>query len=265
MTPGHDPNDREIGRRHGLEEIAVIDFYGRMTGPAGERYRGPARPQEAQRAHGGGPARARRCCASSSRASQRRALLALGQPRRAARLAAVVLRHAGARRAGHRRRARGPRALRAQEPRAHLLRLDGAIRPWCVSRQLWWGHQSAGLVLQLWRDDRPGRAADALPGLRLGELERDPDVLDTWFSSALWPFATLGWPEETPRCARFYPGHVLVTARDIINLWVARMVMMGIAFTGRRPFRDVVSTRPCSRPTAGACRSRSAPASIRSI
>jgi valyl-tRNA synthetase len=65
-------------------------------------------------------------------------------------------------------------------------------------------------------------------------------VLDTWFSSALWPFATLGWPEETPRYRAFYPGHVLVTARDIINLWVARMVMMGIAFTGREPFRDVV-------------------------
>ena len=73
-------------------------------------------------------------------------------------------------------------------------------------------------------------------------LERDPDVLDTWFSSALWPFATLGWPEPNERLATFYPGNVLVTARDIINLWVARMLMMGIEFMGEKPFSDVYIT-----------------------
>ena len=107
-------------------------------------------------------------------ASQRRALLALGQPRGAARLAAVVLRDAGARRAGDRSRARGPRALRAQEPRAHLLRLDGADPALVRLAPALVGAPAAGLVLQLRRDDRPGRAADALPVLRLGRARARP-------------------------------------------------------------------------------------------
>ena len=85
-------------------------------------------------------------------------------------------------------------------------------------------------------------------------------MLDTWFRSALWPFATLGWPEETPQLRAFYPTDVLVTARDIIFLWVARMVMMGIEFTGELPFtRRADHTRSSRRPTAAGCRSRSAP------
>ena len=114
------------------------------------------------------------------------------------------------------------------------------IRPWCVSRQLWWGHQLPVWYCSCGETIVQAEPPTHCPSCGSGELERDPDVLDTWFSSALWPFATLGWPEETPRYRAFYPGHVLVTARDIINLWVARMVMMGIAFTGREPFRDVV-------------------------
>jgi valyl-tRNA synthetase len=102
------------------------------------------------------------------------------------------------------------------------------IRPWCVSRQLWWGHQ-----IPVWYcengDDQiaalPGEEPDKCPTCG-GALTRDPDVLDTWFSSALWPFATLGWPQETPELKAFYPTDVLSTARDIIFLWVARMVMM---------------------------------------
>jgi valyl-tRNA synthetase len=106
------------------------------------------------------------------------------------------------------------------------------IRPWCISRQLWWGHR-----IPVWyRGDElhVGRQAPAGEG-----WERDPDVLDTWFSSALWPFATLGWPERTPELERFYPTQVLSTARDIIFLWVARMVMMGVEFMGAEPFADV--------------------------
>ena len=107
------------------------------------------------------------------------------------------------------------------------------IRPWCVSRQLWWGHQ-----IPVWyRGDEIHVGVEAPEG---DGWERDPDVLDTWFSSALWPFATQGWPERTPELERFYPGHVLVTARDIIFLWVARMVMMGIEFMDDIPFSDVV-------------------------
>jgi valyl-tRNA synthetase len=109
--------------------------------------------------------------------------------------------------------------------------LEG-IRPWCVSRQLWWGHQ-----LPVWYRDGETYVGVQAPQ---GEgWERDPDVLDTWFSSALWPFATLGWPDETPALRAFYPTDVLSTARDILFLWVARMVMMGLEFTGEVPFTDV--------------------------
>ncbi len=106
------------------------------------------------------------------------------------------------------------------------------IRPWCVSRQLWWGHQ-----IPVWY-----RGEETYVGTTAPEgdgWERDPDVLDTWFSSALWPFATLGWPQDTAELRAFYPTDVLSTARDILFLWVARMIMMGIEFVGEIPFRDV--------------------------
>jgi valyl-tRNA synthetase len=114
------------------------------------------------------------------------------------------------------------------------------IRPWCISRQLWWGHQ-----IPVWYDadgkiycaenEDEARAQASGKG-----LTRDPDVLDTWFSSALWPFSTLGWPDKTPELARFYPTSVLVTGFDIIFFWVARMMMMGTHFMGDVPFRTVL-------------------------
>ncbi len=132
------------------------------------------------------------------------------------------------------------------------------IKDWCVSRQIWWGHQIPawycrachGSALQQRADGSWIIPPDASPIVartapaacpRCGgtELLRDPDVLDTWFSSALWPFSTLGWPDETAELRRFYPTSTLVTGLDILFFWVARMIMMGLRFTGDVPFRDV--------------------------
>jgi valyl-tRNA synthetase len=118
------------------------------------------------------------------------------------------------------------------------------IQPWCISRQLWWGHQIPawygpdGLIF-VEETESAALAAAAKHYGRAVALARDPDVLDTWFSSALWPFSTLGWPDETPELKRYYPTSVLVTGFDIIFFWVARMMMMGLHFMGDVPFRDV--------------------------
>ena len=118
------------------------------------------------------------------------------------------------------------------------------IQPWCVSRQLWWGHQIPawyapdGEVFVAHSEEEARGLARAKFGREV-ELTRDEDVLDTWFSSALWPFSTIGWPEKTPELAKYYPGDVLVTGFDIIFFWVARMMMMGIHFMGEVPFRTV--------------------------
>jgi valyl-tRNA synthetase len=106
------------------------------------------------------------------------------------------------------------------------------IRPWCISRQLWWGHQ-----LPVWYRGEETYVGETPP--QGDGWERDPDVLDTWFSSGLWPFATLGWPKATPELRAFYPTDVNSTARDIIFLWVARMVMFGKELTEQVPFTDV--------------------------
>src|SRR5437868_11631390 len=116
------------------------------------------------------------------------------------------------------------------------------IKDWCVSRQLWWGHR-----IPAWYDPQGnvyvGRSeSEVRAGHGLAAnvpLRQDEDVLDTWFSSALWPFSTLGWPEKTPELSRYYPTSVLVTGFDIIFFWVARMMMMGIHFLGEVPFKTV--------------------------
>ncbi|MDX1632834.1 MAG: class I tRNA ligase family protein, partial [Thermoanaerobaculia bacterium] len=113
------------------------------------------------------------------------------------------------------------------------------IRPWCISRQLWWGHQIPAWYTE---DGEVVVAHDEEEARELAgtdELRQDPDVLDTWFSSGLWPFSTLGWPEETPELRAFYPTDVLITAHDILFFWVARMVMMGLHFTDEEPFHTV--------------------------
>ncbi len=118
------------------------------------------------------------------------------------------------------------------------------IQPWCISRQLWWGHRIPawyapdGSVFVAMSEEAARAQARAKFGGEVA-LSQDEDVLDTWFSSALWPFSTLGWPEQTPELARYYPSDVLVTGFDIIFFWVARMMMMGLHFMGEVPFRDI--------------------------
>ncbi|WP_010638614.1 valine--tRNA ligase [Acidithiobacillus thiooxidans] len=118
------------------------------------------------------------------------------------------------------------------------------IEDWCISRQLWWGHQIPawygpdGHIFVARHEAEAHSQASRHYGMPV-TLEREPDVLDTWFSSALWPFTTLGWPEKTPDLARFYPGSVLVTGFDIIFFWVARMIMMGLRFMDEVPFQEV--------------------------
>ena len=118
------------------------------------------------------------------------------------------------------------------------------IQPWCISRQLWWGHQIPawygpdGAIFVEMGEDAAQAAADKHYGETV-TLKRDEDVLDTWFSSALWPFSTLGWPQATPEVERYYPTDVLVTSFDIIFFWVARMMMMGLHFMDEVPFHTV--------------------------
>jgi len=232
ITPGHDPNDFEIGRRHRLDEISAIGEDGRMAPGAGERFAGMtveearrevvAALREEDRISGTRPWE--HDVPHSHRSGMRiEPLISLQWFCDVTRLAGPAIDVVRA----------GSLRFHPEKPWTGVY-LDWLekIRPWCISRQLWWGHQ-----LPVWyRGDEQYVGTEPPQG---EGWSRDPDVLDTWFSSALWPFATLGWPEETPELRAFYPTDVLSTARDIIFLWVARMVMFGLEFTGRAPFTDV--------------------------
>ena len=199
----------------------------------------------------GGGRRARRRLAEGARpAREARELPALGRhlralplAHRAARLAAVVVPdgRARARRRSRRSQARRVRYHPESQHRFAIESLEHAP-DWCVSRQLWWGHQIPIWTCPTATRRARGRRPSACAECGSAELERDPDVLDTWFSSALWPFATLGWPEQTPELERYYPGDVNVTAREIIRLWENRMIFSGLFLLGEIPFTDVIIT-----------------------
>jgi valyl-tRNA synthetase len=247
ITPGHDPDDFEIGRRHGLEEIVVIREDGRMNAAAGERFEGmtadEAREAVVAALRTEGRLRGEQEYAHSVPFSHRSGeriepLISLQWFCRMDELAApaiaVVEREE-------------VRITPEQHKRVYLDWMNN-IRPWCVSRQLWWGHRipvwygPEGEEIVAETEERARELASER-GLDPDSLRQDEDVLDTWFSSALWPFATLGWPDEAaPLLDAFYPTDTLVTARDILFLWVARMVMMGLEFVGERPFDDVYIT-----------------------
>jgi valyl-tRNA synthetase len=231
ITPGHDPNDFEIGIRHGLPHPSVIGEDGRLEGDIPERFIGLDTEQGkaqivAELEQLGLVSRVEEYTHTvpfSHRSGSRiEPLISLQWFMRMDELAKPAIDVVK----------RGEiRFHPAGQGRVYLDWLEN-IRPWCISRQLWWGHQ-----IPVWY-----RGGETYVGMSAPEGKgwtRDPDVLDTWFSSALWPFATLGWPDDTPELRAFYPTDVLVTSRDIIFLWVARMVMMGLEFTGRIPFSDV--------------------------
>ncbi|HEY2439525.1 MAG TPA: valine--tRNA ligase [Solirubrobacteraceae bacterium] len=231
ITPAHDPNDFEIGRRHGLAQPSVIGEDGRITDEAPERFRGLA-VADAQRAviaelsEQGLIARTEpheHTVPFSHRSGQRiEPLISLQWFMAMDELAKPAIEAVTSGRV---------RFHPENQAKVYLDWMEN-IRPWCISRQLWWGHQ-----IPVWYRDLETYVGMEPP--RGERWHRDPDVLDTWFSSALWPFATLGWPRDTPELRAFYPTDALVTGRDIIFLWVARMIMMGLEFTGTEPFADV--------------------------
>jgi len=235
ITPGHDPNDFEIGRQHGLEQIVVIGEDGRMIDPAPERFVGMTALEcrdavVSELRQDGLVKRVQQLTHTvphSHRSGERiEPLISLQWFMRMDQLAAPAI------------EAVNDGRVKFHPDRWAKVYRDWMenIRPWCISRQLWWGHQ-----IPVWY--RNGSETDVYVGLTEPDgdgWERDPDVLDTWFSSALWPFATLGWPDADAAAFRsFYPTTALSTARDIIFLWVARMIMMGMEFTESVPFSDV--------------------------
>ncbi len=238
VTPGHDPLDFEIGRDHALPEPMVVGSDGRMSEEAGDlaglsqeeagarvlewaEERGLVEKREPYR-HSVGTCE--RCHSRIEPLISLQWWCAMQEP------AAPAI-----------------AALREQRVRFHpesqhrfaIASLE-ETPDWCISRQLWWGHQ-----LPIWtcpdghhtvQVDAPSACAEC----GSPELERESDVLDTWFSSALWPYATLGWPDETPELARYYPGNVSSTAREIIRLWENRMIWTGLEARGEIPFTDVI-------------------------
>ncbi len=231
ITPGHDVNDFEIGRRHGLEEISVIGEDGRMTPMAGERFEGMTVAEaqvevvKALREEGvlSGEEEYVHSVPFSERSGERiEPLISLQWFCRMDELARPAIEAVED----------GRINIAPEQWTRVYINWMKEIRPWCVSRQLWWGHR-----IPVWY-----RGDETFVGEVPPEGEgwvQDEDVLDTWFSSAIWPFATLGWPDDTPEMRAFYPTDFLTTAREILFLWVARMIMTGLEFAGDIPFRDV--------------------------
>ncbi|MEW9530038.1 valine--tRNA ligase [Microbispora sp. NPDC049125] len=233
VTPAHDPNDFEIGRRHSLESLVVMDERGIVTahGPFQGLDRFEARPAvvAALREQGRIVAEKRPYVHSVGHCSRCKTVV---EPRLSLQWFVNVSPLAKA--AGDAVRDGRTRIHPPELAKRYFDWVDD-MHDWCISRQLWWGHRIPvwygpdGEMVCVGPDEQPPAG-----------YEQDQDVLDTWFSSGLWPFSTLGWPDETPELAKFYPTTVLVTGYDILFFWVARMMMFGLyAMDGEPPFRTV--------------------------
>ncbi len=239
VTPAHDPNDFEIGERHNLPKITVISLEGTMTSEAGERYEGTDRFECRERVvedlkEGGFLAsledyqhsvgRCYRCSTVIEPLISRQWFVRMKELAEPA-IEAVQ---------------DGRISIVPQSWEKTYFEWMNNIRDWCISRQIWWGHR-----IPVWTCENCNEVVvqvdepQSCPGCESKELVQEDDVLDTWFSSALWPFSTMGWPDNDKTLEKFYPTSCLVTGFDILFFWVARMIMMGIKFMGDVPFRHV--------------------------
>jgi valyl-tRNA synthetase len=243
VTPAHDPNDYDMGVRHNLERVVVIDGHAKMTEAAGADFAGldryKARTKVVEKFEELGLlekvvdyefsiSKCERCKAVIEPLISTQWFLRMDELRDEA-LSLLE-------------REKKPQFVpEVPYEKVYSNWLEN-LRDWTLSRQLWWGHQipawytrEGEIIVARSEDEARAKAGT-------DELTQDPDVLDTWFSSQLWPFSAMGWPEKTKDLDTFYPTSVLVTGRDIIFLWVSRMVMMGMKFMGREPFADVFVT-----------------------
>ena len=238
ITPAHDPNDFEVGRRHKLAEIDVMTDDGKMNAAAGsysgmDRFEARKKIVEDLKALGllekiTEHTNAIGLCERSKTIVEPRAstqwfcrMKPLAEPA----IAAVE---------------RGEIQIVPDNRREEYFNWMRNIRDWTLSRQLWWGHRIPAWHCGNCREIIVAREApEKCSKCASTKLEQDPDVLDTWFSSGLWPFSTLGWPEATPDFKTYYPTSLLITGYEILFFWVARMIMLGLHFTGKVPFRTV--------------------------
>jgi valyl-tRNA synthetase len=238
VTPAHDPNDFEIGRRHGLEFVKVIGEDGRMTASAGT-YAGLDRFEARKRVvaaleQSGELVKTEPYTVNVSKCERCKTIIEpLVSTQWFVRMKPLAERAIEAVKSGRIRFVPDDRLI-------VFFQWMENIRDWCISRQLWWGHR-----IPAWHCRNCQTITVALttpatcPHCNSTEVEQDPDVLDTWFSSALWPFSTLGWPDDTEDFKTFYPTSLLITGFDILFFWVSRMIMMGLECTGDVPFREV--------------------------
>ncbi|MBO44836.1 MAG: valine--tRNA ligase [Rhodospirillaceae bacterium] len=243
ITPAHDFNDFEVGRRHELEMINVFDTRGRINDEAPQAYRGLDRFEARKRIVTDIEA-----AGMLDKIEDHLHMVPFGD-----RGGVPIEPYLTDQWFVNAEELAKPAIKAVEEGRTKFVPENWSktyfewmrnIQPWCISRQLWWGHQIPawygpdGEIFVALSEEEASAAAEEHYGVKT-ELKRDEDVLDTWFSSGLWPFSTLGWPDETPELNRYYPTDVLVTGFDIIFFWVARMMMLGLEFMGEVPFHTV--------------------------
>ena len=238
VTPAHDMNDWELGRKHGLDVIAILDEDGYVNENAPEKYRGMFKED------------ARKAVMADLEAEGRVVEVADHDHSVGVcyRCKSVIEPHVSTqwfvsmKPLAEKARAAVPAKTKIYPEhwtKTYYEWLDN-IRDWCISRQIWWGHRiPAWTCADCGELIVPDVDPVTCPKCGSSHLEQDPDVLDTWFSSALWPFSTMGWPDKTPELKKYYPTAVLVTGFDILFFWVARMMMMGLQFMDDVPFHDV--------------------------